>query len=52
MLGLDPSCMRVGPALRPGFSHVDPYELTHRKLYVSDTYTVFIYSNVHVYLPS
>jgi len=35
--------MRVGPALCPWLDHIiDPYKLTHRQLYVFDTYTNFI----------
>ena len=43
-VGLSPSCMWIGLALRSWLDYVDLYKLTHRQLCVFDTYTNFVCS--------
>jgi len=49
---LNPSCIWIESTLHPWFYHVNPYKLTYRQLYISDTYTNFTHSNAQTYLPS
>ena len=51
-VGLSPSHMWVRSALYLWYDHVDPYKLTHRQLYVFDTYTNFAHNNARTQLAS